>query len=263
MIGVDRAGIQLLEAVVITVEHLGIDREGVVAAHHRILCADGFEALDHGVDVGLQQVLQLFVIWLVLKDRGKELACGAGAALLVHQIGKNLLCLAALKADVRAVGRKHVKVAEALHPQLGVFLRHDRKTQVGKLLFYLCLIDGLHNIAARVQAHGVAGVIRKTGHKNNIHFGVDGFQLLGKLHAVHSAHVDVEKGNVAAALLRCLQQLARLSKGRDLRIGLALFDRHFQHFQCQRLIINTQYFHQFVPPSAKSLLQLFLFRSRL
>ena len=123
--------------------------------------------------IGLKEILQLFFIWLVLKDRGEYLPRSAGAALLVDKVGKYLLSLAALKADVSAVGREHVKVAEALYTQKRVAFWRDRKAQI--LQFRLDFLGGygLHNVAGRFHVHRVSLVIGKAGDKDDIHFGVD------------------------------------------------------------------------------------------
>ena len=63
-------------------------------------------------------ILALFgVVWLVLKQDGRQLPHGAGRAAAVHQIGKGLLGLAAGKMQRLTVGREHIKVAKAAHPQ--------------------------------------------------------------------------------------------------------------------------------------------------
>ena len=198
----------------------------------------------------LQIGLLFLVIRLVLKERRGDLSRRAGTAVTVYQIGEDLLCLASLKMHGLAVRRKYVKVAEALYSQQGVFLGNDGEAQFAELLLDRLSRDRLHDVAAGSQAHRVAGILAETGDKNNIHLRVDALQFLGEFHAGHTAHVDIQKGDIAAVRLCLVQQILRLVKREDFRVRLCLADRHFEHLQHQRFVVNAQYLHDVVPPLA-------------
>ena len=57
--------------------------------------------------------------------------------MLMHEIRKHLLCLAALKANMFTVWREYIEISEALHTQQSIVFRNDRKSEVCKLLFDL------------------------------------------------------------------------------------------------------------------------------
>ena len=115
LIGVDRACVKLLKAVVVAVDQRGVDRDVVVGFFYHLLGACRLETLDQRRHDFLHIDLLLGVIRHVLKQDGGDLLFGAGASAAVYQIGEYLLALAALKMERLAVGRKDVEIAEALH----------------------------------------------------------------------------------------------------------------------------------------------------
>ena len=76
-----------------------------------------------------------------------------------------------------------------------------------------------------------------------IHFGIDLLELFCDLNAVHSSHVNIKEGNVAAVFLGVHYKLILIVKSGNVRIGLCFFDRKLQHLQCQLLIVNAEYPH--------------------
>ena len=56
---------------------------------------------------------RLFFVGLVLENNGEKLPRGAGAAVPVDEVRKDLLRLAELKTDMIAVRREHVEVCRS------------------------------------------------------------------------------------------------------------------------------------------------------
>ena len=166
----------------------------------------------------------------------------------VYQIGENLLGTAALKVNGLSVGSEHIEIAEALYLEQRVVLGDDRESQIVKLLCDILRCDRLHDIAARVKPHRVACVFTEACDEDDIHLRVDLFQLLGKLHAVHTSHVDIQKSDVAAVLFGFVEQVRLSGKRRDIRVRSGFLDRHLEHPEHQWLVVHAQYSHFFFSP---------------
>ena len=91
MIGIDRARVKLLKAVIIAVKLVDVDRKGVVAFYDRVSRADLFQTFVHRRDQRLKIALLIFVVGLVLKKRRGDFSCRAGTSAAMNQIGENLL----------------------------------------------------------------------------------------------------------------------------------------------------------------------------
>ena len=126
-----------------------------------------------------------------------------------------------------AVGGEHIEIAEALHPEDRVALRLDREAQFSELLLELFLGDGLHHIAAGAQTHRVARVFVVTRDEDDVHLGVDLFELFGELHAIHAAHMDIKERDITAVLPCFLKQLALLMK----RLGDGTSDSEIENLK--------------------------------
>ena len=184
-------------------------------------------------------VLLLIVERLVLKERRGDLSGRAGAALTVDEISEHLFRPLALKVHMTAVGQEDIEIAEALHSQKRVALRHDRETQVSKLRLNLLLCDRLHDVAARVQPHRVACILREAGDKDDVHLRVDLFQLFCQLYAVHAAHMDIKKGDITAVLSRVRDKIVLIVIRCYIRVGLCFPDSHLKHLKHQRFVVNA------------------------
>ena len=77
----------------------------------------------------------------------------------MDEIGEDLFALAALEVHRLAVGGEYIEVAEALYLEQGIFFGYDGESELAELLFDRLLCDGLHDISACPQPHGVAGVL--------------------------------------------------------------------------------------------------------
>ena len=64
-----------------------------------------------------------------------------------------------------------------------------------------------------MQAHRLAGILGIARYENNIHLRVDFLQTPCQLNAVHSSHMNVQKGNIAAFLPGSLEQIVLIVKG--------------------------------------------------
>ena len=115
LIGVYGAGIQLGKTIVIAIQHIDIDGEGIVAFPDGIGGADLFQTLVHSRDQRLEITLLLFIVGLVLKQGGCNLACCAGTPMAVYQIGENLFGPAALEVYRLPVRRETVSRLSGYH----------------------------------------------------------------------------------------------------------------------------------------------------
>ena len=61
--------------------------------------------------------------------------------------------------------------------------------------------------------------------------------------------MDVEERDVTAALFSGVEQILRLVKALDIRVGFSFSYRHLQHLEHQRFVVYAHYFHDSVSSS--------------
>ncbi|SDB35359.1 hypothetical protein SAMN02910317_01757 [Ruminococcaceae bacterium FB2012] len=86
LIGVHSASIKFLEAVIVAIQHLGINRKCVETLDYRSLCPDSFKAFHKRISELLHIVLLFFIIGIVFKQGCGYLLDRAGATLTVDKI---------------------------------------------------------------------------------------------------------------------------------------------------------------------------------
>ena len=106
---------------------------------------------------------------------------------------------------------------------------------------------GLDNISAGMHGHGVAGILRITGHKNKIALRCLFFDLFRQSQTVDSAHVNVQKGHIAAVGLQKMERLMTGLEFVDLGGRIGFLDGAHQQAQGQRFVIDSDNVQKITP----------------
>ena len=133
----------------------------------------------------------------VLPYDSHQLAHRDGCAHPVNQICQKLFSLCSLEHK-RFIVHKCFKVSEALKTDFFGLCGSDRCAQMPQCLSDSVRCCGLQEIIAGIEAKSIKRIFRITGHKNDIDIPPDIFELPCKLKSGHSAHLYIQKGDLAA-----------------------------------------------------------------
>ena len=139
----------------------------------------------------------------VLPQNGQHLAVGAGSTVAVHQIGQQLLALAALEGQ-RAAAHKDLKVAEALNfDACGGF--GGRVAQICQHGAHIGLADRFEQKAAHEHLQRFQRILRVRGGHDQVAAGLQFLQRACHGKAPHARHFQVQEGRVQRATARQAQ----------------------------------------------------------
>ena len=155
------------------------------------------------------QIAQMAVqgrrIGLVLPEHGQHLAVGAGGTVAVHQIGQQLLALAALERE-RTPTHEHFKVAKALHFDAH---RHilGRIPQIFQHIAHISLVSRFEQEAADKDLQRFQRIFRMLGHHDQIAARLDLLDHASQGEAVHPRHLKIQKSCIHRTLTQPGQRI--------------------------------------------------------